>query len=56
MQCKAAATQEARPINKIGEPLSSTQRRNSPVQTVWQRSLIITCMHKVTEPLKEFYA
>ncbi|MCX8519850.1 MAG: hypothetical protein ORN21_06930 [Methylophilaceae bacterium] len=41
MKCKASATQEARPINEIGEPSSSAQRRNSPVQTVLQRSLSV---------------
>ena len=38
MKCKASATQVARHINEIGEPPSSAQRRNSPVQTVLQRS------------------
>ncbi|MCX8519474.1 MAG: hypothetical protein ORN21_04980 [Methylophilaceae bacterium] len=38
MKCKASATQGARHINEIGEPPSSAQRRNSPVQTVLQRS------------------
>ncbi|MCX8519676.1 MAG: hypothetical protein ORN21_06050 [Methylophilaceae bacterium] len=46
MKCKASATQEARPINEIGETLSSTQRRNSAVQIVLQRShfmLALSC-------------
>ncbi|MCX8518992.1 MAG: hypothetical protein ORN21_02500, partial [Methylophilaceae bacterium] len=36
------ATQEARHINEIGEPPSSAQRRNSPVQTVLQRSQVMS--------------
>ncbi|MCX8519505.1 MAG: hypothetical protein ORN21_05155 [Methylophilaceae bacterium] len=38
MKCKASATQEARHINEIGEPPSSTPQSNSPVQTILQRS------------------
>ncbi|MCX8518761.1 MAG: hypothetical protein ORN21_01330 [Methylophilaceae bacterium] len=38
MKCKASATQEAIPINEIGEPPSSAPQSNSPVQTILQRS------------------
>ncbi|MCX8519681.1 MAG: hypothetical protein ORN21_06075 [Methylophilaceae bacterium] len=38
MKCKASATQEARPINQIGDPPSSAPQSHSPVQTVLQRS------------------
>ncbi|MCX8518909.1 MAG: hypothetical protein ORN21_02075 [Methylophilaceae bacterium] len=34
MQCKASATQEARPIHEIGESPSSAPQSHSPVQTV----------------------
>ncbi|MCX8519848.1 MAG: hypothetical protein ORN21_06920 [Methylophilaceae bacterium] len=40
MKCKASATQEARPINEIGEPPSSAPQSHSPVQTVFQDFLI----------------
>ncbi|MCX8518798.1 MAG: hypothetical protein ORN21_01515, partial [Methylophilaceae bacterium] len=40
------ATQEARPINEIGEPPSSTQHRNSSVQTVLQRSHVVVNLTK----------
>ncbi|MCX8519159.1 MAG: hypothetical protein ORN21_03375 [Methylophilaceae bacterium] len=36
MKCKASATQEARPINAIGEPPSRAPQSPSPVQTVLQ--------------------
>ncbi|MCX8518582.1 MAG: hypothetical protein ORN21_00405 [Methylophilaceae bacterium] len=39
MTCKASATQEARPVNEIGEPPSSAPQSHSPVQTVLQSSL-----------------
>ncbi|MCX8518849.1 MAG: hypothetical protein ORN21_01775 [Methylophilaceae bacterium] len=39
MKCKASATQEAIPINEIGEPPSSAPPSHSPVQTVLQRFL-----------------
>ncbi|MCX8519622.1 MAG: hypothetical protein ORN21_05770 [Methylophilaceae bacterium] len=41
MKCKASATQEARPINEIGEPPSSAPPSHSLVQAVLQMSLHI---------------
>ncbi|MCX8519648.1 MAG: hypothetical protein ORN21_05910 [Methylophilaceae bacterium] len=38
MKCKASATQEARPINEIGEPPSRAPPSHSLVQTILQRS------------------
>ncbi|MCX8519722.1 MAG: hypothetical protein ORN21_06280, partial [Methylophilaceae bacterium] len=41
MKCQASATQEARPINEIGEAPSSAPPSHSPVQTVLPKVSLI---------------